>query len=52
MPLGDADGVLNTEPRVSYNPNSVSTWLEGMINYLKVNSDTMPTELQKRAIIY
>lgn len=52
MPLGDADGVLNTEPRVSYNPNSVSTWLEGMINYLKINSDTMPTELQKRAIIY
>lgn len=52
MPLGDSDGVMNTEPRVSYNPNSVSTWLEGMINYLKINSDTMPTELQKRAIIY
>ncbi len=52
MPLGDSDGVMNTEPRVSYNPTSVSTWLEGMINYLKINSDTMPTELQKRAIIY
>ncbi len=45
-------GVINIEPRVSYNANSVSTWLEGMINYLKVNSDTMPTELQKRAIIF
>jgi len=50
--MGDREGVLNNEPRVSYNPNSVSTWLEGMINYLKINSDTTPTELQKRTIIY
>lgn len=52
MSLGESNGVMDTEPRVNYNPTSVSTWLEGMINYLKVNSDTIPTELQKRALVY
>ncbi len=46
------EGVLNIEPQVNYNPNSVSTWLEGMINYLKLNSDTMPIELQKRSFYF
>ena len=49
--LNTLQGVMDTEPRVRYNAHSVSAWLEGMINYLKTNSDTMPIELQKRAII-
>ncbi len=44
-------GVMHTEPRVRYNPRAVSTWLEGMISYMKHNSDTLPIELQKRALI-
>jgi len=50
--ITEANGVLDTEPRVTYNAPSVSTWLEGMINYLKVNSDTMPVELEKRRLVY
>ena len=49
--LNTLQGVMDIEPRVRYNAHSISTWLEGMINYLKTNSDTMPIELQKRAII-
>lgn len=44
-------GVMHTEPRVRYNPRAVSTWLEGMINYMKLNSDTTPVELAKRTIV-
>lgn len=50
--LSESNGVLDTEPRVTYNAPSVSTWLEGMITYLKVNSDTMPVELEKRKLVY
>lgn len=46
-----SQGVMDIEPRVSYNPRSISIWLEGMINYLKMNSDTVPVELKKRALI-
>ena len=49
--LNTLQGVMDIEPRVRYNAHSISTWLEGMINYLKTNSDTIPIELQKRAII-
>lgn len=49
--LNTFQGVMDIEPRVRYNAHSISTWLEGMINYLKTNSDTIPIELQKRAII-
>ncbi len=50
--ISESNGVMDTEPRVTYNASSVSTWLEGMITYLKVKSDTMPVELEKRRFVY
>ena len=50
--ISESNGVMDIEPRVTYNAPSVSTWLEGMITYLKVNSDTMPVELEKRRLVY
>ncbi len=50
--ISESNGVMDTEPRVTYNAPSVSTWLEGMITYLKVKSDTMPVELEKRRFVY
>ncbi len=49
--LNTSQGVMDIEPRISYNPRSISIWLEGMITYLKMNSDTVPVELKKRALI-
>jgi hypothetical protein len=49
--MNTLQGVMDIEPRIRYNAHSISTWLERMINYMKTNSDTMPIELQKRAII-
>lgn len=49
--LHTPEGVMDIEPRVSYDSRAISTWLEGMITYLKMNSDTMPIELQQRALV-
>jgi len=42
--LGE-EGVMNREPKISYNSTSTSLWLEHMLNYLRANSRTEPIEL-------
>ena len=42
--LGE-EGVLEEEPRISYNVASTSIWLEHMLDYFKENSVTEPVEL-------